>query len=80
MLSFNVDGAVRELEVAPFVDNDRTLLPLLALSEAIGKTVFYDDNTKIIVIGDKLDITESSKNSYSTTLAILSECIDKAEN
>ena len=79
-LSFTVDGAVRELEVAPFVDNDRTLLPLRALSEAIGKTVFYDDNTKIIAIGDKLDINESSKNSYSTTLAILSECIDKAEN
>lgn len=40
------------LDVSPFVENDRVFLPLRAISEALGKTVFWSD-WGLIAIGDQ---------------------------
>ncbi len=43
-----------ELEVKAEVENSRTLVPLRAIAEALGKKVFY--NKGLIVIGEKNDV------------------------
>lgn len=74
---FYVNNELKTSDAAPFIKNDRTLLPLRALAEAISKTVFWDDERELILIGDKVEITESNKSSYNNSLNMLSEWIDK---
>ena len=41
------------LDVPPQVINDRTLVPIRAVSEALDKNVDWDNNTKTVTISDK---------------------------
>lgn len=45
-----VNGVERVLDVAPFLSNDRTLVPLRFLSESIGCKVYWYDLVKTVVI------------------------------
>ena len=47
----NVDGQVRQLDVAPFVVGSRTLVPLRFISESLGANVAYDDTSRTGPIG-----------------------------
>lgn len=51
-----INGAVKELDVAPIIKNERTFLPLRACTEAIGKEVFYSKG--LILISDVPDILD----------------------
>lgn len=75
--NYFVNGEEKSLDAAPYIKNDRTLLPIRAISEAIGKTVYWDEDRQLILIGDKISVTDSTKNTYSNSLNMLSEAIDK---
>lgn len=59
----NVDGSVVVLEVAADTINDRTMIPLRALVEALGKNVFWDPRGLILITNSdiKIDATADSK-------------------
>lgn len=50
-----VNGDVVETDNAPYIKNDRTMVPMRAIFEALGATVKWDDTTKT-AIGVKGDI------------------------
>ncbi len=57
---YTMNGRAYEFPVAPQIINDYTMVPLRALAEdIIGKTVFYDDATKLIVISSRRVIKDS---------------------
>jgi len=58
-----VNGAVKVLDVAPFIYNGRTYVPLRFISEALGKEVRWDDQNRVVYI-------ETGVESYTTTLAV----------
>lgn len=58
-----VDGAEATLDAAPVIRENRTLLPLRALVEALGKQVFWDDKG-LIVISDNAALFDSTEDSY----------------
>ncbi len=49
---YTVDGKSEKLDVPAEIKNDRTFVPLRAVAENLGKTVFWD-GTGLIVISDK---------------------------
>ena len=57
------DGAEVTLDAAPVIRENRTLLPLRALVEALGKQVFWDDKG-LIVISDNAALFDSTEDSY----------------
>lgn len=58
-----------ESDVAPQVINDRTLVPIRVLTETMKKNVFWDEETKLIIIGDsQLDLSRDELNSISAAL------------
>ena len=66
--AYSVDGEALELDVAPQVMYERTMVPVRVISEAFGKTVFWDAENELIIISDvDLDIdseTEAATLSY----------------
>ena len=42
------NGEEKELDVAPMIINDRTMVPLRAIFEALGAVVEWDDETKTV--------------------------------
>jgi len=58
-----VNGAVKVLDVAPFIYNGRTYVPLRFISEALGKEVRWDDQNRVVYI-------ETGVESYTTTVAV----------
>lgn len=66
-----VNGAERKIdenaEVVPFIENDRTLVPLRFISEALGYTVEYDDANKIITLinGEKTVKLQVNSEDYT---------------
>lgn len=41
------------LDVAPFIENDRTLVPVRAVAEALDAKVDWDNNTRTVIINTK---------------------------
>ena len=66
--AYTVDGKALELDVPAQVMYDRTMVPVRVISEAFGKTVFWDAENELIIISDvDLDIdseTEAATLSY----------------
>lgn len=48
--AYMVDGVTKYMDVAPFIDNNRTFVPLRAISEALGCEVQWDGIKKEITI------------------------------
>ncbi len=48
-VEYSVNGELKTLETVPELSEDRTLIPLRAAAEAIGKTVYWDDRGLIII-------------------------------
>ena len=61
-----------ELDVPPMIVNDRTLVPLRAVSESIGATVVWDGNSRTVTIetfeyrDEDLDVANNAKVVPST--------------
>ena len=51
------DGEKHKLDVAPYYSNDRTLVPLRAISEAFGCEVGWDEATKTATIDGETKVT-----------------------
>lgn len=76
-ISVIVGGELLDLDVAPIMMSDRTLLPLRAIFESLGANVTWDDGTQTASAtkGDStLDITVNQKiakvNGVNTTLDV----------
>ncbi len=52
-VDYTVNGEAKTMETAPAVVNGRTLVPLRAASEALGKVVYWNDDKQIVSIGQK---------------------------
>lgn len=48
-ITVKLDGNDIKFDVAPIIENDRTLVPLRAIFEALGAQVEWDDVTKTVV-------------------------------
>lgn len=48
-ITVTLDGKNIDFDVAPIIENDRTLVPLRAIFEALGAQVDWDDATKTII-------------------------------
>ena len=44
-----LDGQAIEFDVAPIIENDRTLVPLRAIFEAMGAEVEWDEDTRTVI-------------------------------
>lgn len=51
--SFTVNDSVKTLETSPQIIYDRTMVPLRAIAESLGKRVAWDQADKLIAIGEK---------------------------
>ena len=76
-ISVVVDGNKLEFDVAPLINDGRTLVPVRAIFEAIGATVTWDDSAKTVYseMGDtkislKINDNVLSKNGESITLDV----------
>ena len=62
--TITLDGKTQQMDVAPVLRNDRTMLPIRAVAEAAGATVSYDSATQTVFInstyGDEIECTVSS--------------------
>lgn len=55
--SYSANGEVRTMDTVPVISNDRTLVPIRAIAEALNKNIEYYDG--LILISDK-DIIENN--------------------
>ncbi len=53
-----------DLDVAPIIINDRTLVPIRAVSEALGADVKWDENTKTVSITSLADNSKDEVNLH----------------
>ena len=51
---YSVNGEVKTLDVAPYITNGRTMVPLRVFSEAMGKTVHWDERGVVVISGSEL--------------------------
>lgn len=50
---YTVNGEAKKLDTVPEVVDGRTLVPIRALAEALGKTVYWDDGIIALSEGEK---------------------------
>ncbi len=65
-----VNGETVLLDVPAQTINSRTLIPLRALVEALGKNVFWDDRGLIIIADDALEYSEEALSKMITELNV----------
>ena len=66
-IDIRVGGKYVDCDVQPYIKNDRTMVPIRAISEALGAEVGYDDATKTAIItkdGKTVKVTMDSKDAY----------------
>ena len=66
-IDIRVNGKYVDCDVQPYIKNNRTMVPIRAISEAIGAQVGYDDATKTAVIrrnGKTVKVTMDSADAY----------------
>jgi phosphate transport system substrate-binding protein len=71
--SYTVNGAVKTLDVPAKIVNSRTMIPLRALSEAIGAVVDYDSASNTAVVNYFTNMSGSIKITGSTTVQPISQ-------
>lgn len=50
-ITLRIDGRVVQSDVAPFILDGRTFVPLRFIAEALGEDVQWDGNTRTVYIG-----------------------------
>ena len=48
--SYKVDGVAKVMDVAPYIEESRTMVPIRFLADGLGGTVDWDDKTKIVTV------------------------------
>ncbi len=79
-----IDGTKLECDVAPIIENGRTLVPMRAIFEALGANVYWDDETKtvtavaggtvvILQIGNELAFVNSDSHTLDVPAQIVND-------
>ena len=66
-IDIRVNGKYVESDTAPYIKNSRTMVPVRAISEALGAQVSYDDATKTATISrgsDEVKITMYAEKAF----------------
>lgn len=66
-IDIRVNGKYVDSDVDPYIKNDRTMVPVRAIAEALGAQVAYDDATKTATIsrnGDEVKITMYADSAF----------------
>ncbi len=71
--SITVNGETKLIDAASYITDDRTMVPIRAVSEALGKYVFWDDSG-LIVIADENKFPEPQK---TVEKALIAKLVDK---
>lgn len=66
--AYSVNGEERTMDVAPAITNGRTLVPLRAVSEALGKVVYWNAERQMIVVGQKENVFYSCEAAMADML------------
>jgi N-acetylmuramoyl-L-alanine amidase len=69
-ITVNLDGKAIPFDVAPIIENDRTLVPLRAIFEALGAQVDWDGTTQTVISvkGDRTCVFQiANSNMFVTT-------------
>lgn len=72
-ISVYVDGELLSFDVPPVIENDRTLVPMRAIFEALGANVEWDGETETVTAvrgADTLKITIGSNNLYKNDTVV----------
>lgn len=64
-IDIRVDGKFVDCDVQPYIKNERTMVPIRAISEALGAEVGYDDATKTAIISKDGKIVKVTMDSNS---------------
>ncbi len=54
-----------KIESAPYIKQDRTMVPIRAISEFFGKNVDWDDATKSVFVGQKPNLIQIDQNNLN---------------
>lgn len=73
---FFVNGEEKELDVPAQLINDKTLVPIRAISESLGCYVGWDETAKTVVIQSLLDIESADNNAQDDASDSASESAD----
>lgn len=76
--TMKVNGVNVALDSPPIISKDRTMVPLRAVSEALGKEVMYNPENKIIIIGSK-DKDYESMNQNNDLMNYIASKFDTAK-
>lgn len=55
-IRIEINGQIVESDVAPFIENDRTLVPVRIISESLGYKVDWNSQDKIVTVSDKIQV------------------------
>jgi len=70
---YMVDGVIKMLEEAPSLINSRTVIPMRAFSESLGKEVIWHESG-VIIVADKVEMsTDFSEKFYTACETVFSE-------
>lgn len=86
-VTVNLNGTALEFDVNPFIENDRTLVPMRKIFEAVGAKVTWDDETKTVIavrakdgqeviIAIQADSTAAFVNMQEKTLDVPAKIVD----
>ena len=67
--AMTVNGTAVALDAPASLINDRTMVPLRAIAEALGKIVYYNDTYKMIVLGYKNDVFMDCEDAMEKMLS-----------
>ncbi len=67
-VSVKLNGDSLKFDAKPFIENDRTLVPMRKIFEAVGATVVWDDSTRTAV-------ASRVKNGEETYVAIQADSV-----
>lgn len=78
-LTYVSRGEVKVMDAAPFIENSRTFIPVRALADSLGTTVYYNSDTQRIYLSNNKDtivmqigvpfITSREKGQIATDVA-----------
>ncbi|MBQ7876307.1 MAG: hypothetical protein IJ316_03370 [Clostridia bacterium] len=83
VITLTVNGVVVETDTAPYIKNDRTMVPMRAIFEALGALVTWNDDTKTArgVKGETtVEITVGENLIYKNGEAVVLDCVAEIVN
>ncbi|OLR64263.1 stalk domain-containing protein [Peptoniphilus porci] len=77
-VNYSINGEAKKMDAKPFIKNDRTLVPLRFIVEAIGGEVNWDNDNRIVTVDSKGKNFELKIDSKTIKVNGKDENIDQA--